>query len=101
MVNSVSSTSSINKSRKVTNSSRSSIAKEEDPDAVILTGSEGEALSPLVNPVGKFARLKYGNNLEILFNIDCQVKILLHMISCRCFLKSFNIKGSIFDELFF
>ena len=72
MVNSVSSTSSINKSKKV-NSSRNSLAKEEDPDAIILTGSEGENLSPIVNPIGKFARLKYGDNLEILFNIDCQV----------------------------
>ncbi len=72
MVNSISSSSSISRSKKVT-SSRNSIAKEEDPDAVILTGSEGESLSPIVNPVGRFARLKYGDNQELLFNIDCQV----------------------------
>jgi len=72
MVNSISSSSSISRSKKVT-SSRNSIAKEEDPDAVILTGSEGESLSPIVNPVGRFARLKYGDNQELLFNIECQV----------------------------
>jgi hypothetical protein len=65
MVNS----SSKNKSKK----SQSSIAKEEDPDAIILTGSEVKHLSPLGNSIGKFARLKYGDNQEILFNIDCQV----------------------------
>lgn len=70
MINSVSSTSSINKTKKV-NSLRNSIVK--DSDAIILTRSECENLSPIVNPIGKFARLKYGDNLEILFNIDCQV----------------------------
>ena len=71
MVNSVSSTLSMKKTKKI-NSSRNSIAKEHDSD-VILTRSDGSNVSPIVNPIGKFARLKYGDNLEILFNIDCQV----------------------------
>jgi hypothetical protein len=65
MVNS----SSTHKSKK----SQSSITIEEDPDAIILGRGEGKHLSPLENSIGKFARLKYGDNQEILFNIDCQV----------------------------
>jgi hypothetical protein len=72
MITSVLNTSSINKTKKV-NSSRISIAKENDSDASILSRSKAEKLSLIVNPIGKFARLKYGDNLEILFNIDCQV----------------------------
>lgn len=36
---------------------------------------KSECLSPLTVPlVGKFARLKYGDNKELIFNINCQVR---------------------------
>lgn len=70
--------SSVSKhARSLKNSSRnSSIATtyEIDPDSFIITGSENnENSEPLTRPIGKFARLKYGNNEEFIFNINCQV----------------------------
>lgn len=58
-----------------TSSRNSSIATtyEIDPDSFIITGSENIESEPLTRPIGKFARLKYGNNEEFIFNINCQV----------------------------
>lgn len=38
-------------------------------DQVLYTHRQEETL------VGKFAKLKYGNDLELIFNIDCQVLV--------------------------
>lgn len=56
----------INK-RNSRNNSRNQI-QEVDPDSGIL--DKPVEILPLI---GKFARLKYGDNKELLFNVNCQV----------------------------
>lgn len=38
-------------------------------DEILYSHKQKEAL------IGKFAKLRYGNDLELIFNTDCQVKI--------------------------
>lgn len=47
-----------------------------DPDIVILTGNDQDSNEQhdYPAPVAKFAKLRYGENLELLFNINCQVR---------------------------
>ena len=51
----------------------------DDPDAAILTSDDctsyrsTNAQSQIVPLVGKFARIRYGENQELLFNTNCQV----------------------------
>lgn len=65
-----------NKPKNTKRNSQNLLPEQVDPDSVIVTRSENNLNEIALNStpmITQFAILKYGTNLELMFNINCQV----------------------------